>query len=624
MAGNRGFRRSFKTPAGYRQEPGGRTALFNQTYLGFVKNNEDALMMGRLQVWIPEFSSNPDDESTWFTVSYCSPFAGATPAKDLKKGGQELADTQQSYGWWAVPPDLDNEVVVMFINGDPNRGVWIGALYQQYMNHMVPGIASAKSFKEGGEGVDPPVAEYNKWGSDVGNNENPTRPRFEPLHQGIHNQGLYPDPIRGPTDSSARRASVSHVYGFKTPAGSQFVFDDGTDNPHIRLRTASGAQIMINETAGFVYLISANGNSWLEVSDDGVDIYSAKSVSLRAQGDFNVHSDGAINMYAKKSFNVYGGGGGSMQFGRNLDVLAGGTTNISSAGNLNLMSQASVAVSAGGKLSLQSGGVMGIGAGGALGLSSGGHLVLSGAKVQQNSGSGTQPSAAAEASGPQPAELPDRELNASKQFPEINTKTIVSRLVTHEPFDGHPVTKADAARARVDLSVSSRDQVDGNGNDGVDPDDIQPGEEEIIPTDNATFVAPASGPVTSLFGPRNTGIAGASRNHKGVDLGIPRGTSVVAMRDGTVTKAGWGTGYGNVIYIKHDEGYETRYAHLTSFNVRPGTKVKQGQVIGKSGNTGVGSGPHLHFEIRKNGSAINPNAKLKNIRKGSRLNAGRN
>jgi murein DD-endopeptidase MepM/ murein hydrolase activator NlpD len=79
-----------------------------------------------------------------------------------------------------------------------------------------------------------------------------------------------------------------------------------------------------------------------------------------------------------------------------------------------------------------------------------------------------------------------------------------------------------------------------------------------------------------------------------------------------------------VIYIRHDDGYETRYAHLTSFNVRAGTKVKQGQVIAKSGNTGVGSGPHLHFEIRKGGTALNPSVKLKNIRKGARLSAGRN
>lgn len=209
-------------------------------------------------------------------------------------------------------------------------------------------------------------------------------------------------------------------------------------------------------------------------------------------------------------------------------------------------------------------------------------------------------------------------------FPEIETKSIVSRLPTHEPWSEHPNSGSGAASARVDLSVSSRVQVDGNGNPTDNPNDIAPGAEEVVPTDNATFVAPTSGPITCLFGPRRSPTRGASSNHKGVDVGVGIGTTVVAMKEGTITKAGRGTGYGNVIYIKHADGYETRYAHLSGFNVRVGQQVKQGQVIARSGNTGVGTGPHLHFEIRKGGTAINPNSKLRNIRVGARLTAGRN
>lgn len=621
---NQGFRRSFRTPPGYlNNEATGRVGLFNQVYLGFVKSNEDAFKNGRLRVWIPEFSSSPDNESQWFTVQYCSPMAGATPVKDNVKEGKKLSDTQQSYGWWAVPPDVDNEVIVMFLNGDPNRGIYIGGLYQPFMNHMVPGIPSAVSYDPGIEGQDPPVAEYNRWDPGVTDSDNHTRARFEPLHEGLRNQGLYTDPQRGPSTAGARRDTVSKVYGFKSPNGSHMVFDDAEDNSYVRFRTASGAQILINDTAGYVYIISANGNSWFEISDEGIDGYSANSISLRSQQDINLHADGAINQYAKKTWNAYAGGGVSIQ-GKSVDILSASTTNISANGDLNLLSNGNAAVSAKGNWSAKAGGSAALESGGALGVSAGGNLFLKGSQIQQNSGGGPKASAAKEGSGPKPEEMEDRELNVDSNFEEISTKTIVSRLPTHEPWSGHPTSGTGSARARVDLSVSSRNQVDGNGNPVDNPNDIQPGEEEIIPTDNATFVAPASGPITSLFGPRSTGIRGASRNHKGVDLGIPRGTSVVAMRDGTVTKAGWGTGYGNVIYIRHDNGYETRYAHLTSFNVRPGTRVRQGQVIARSGNTGVGSGPHLHFEIRKNGTAINPSSKLRNIRKGARLTAGRN
>lgn len=621
---NKGIRRTFRTPKGYVHEQGNRVALFNQTYLGFVKDNQDAFKMGRLRVWIPEFSKDPTDEDGWFTVNYCSPFAGATPARDIKKESKKLEDTQQSYGWWAVPPDLDNEVVVMFINGDPNRGVWIGCLYQQFMNHMVPGIASNNSYQEGVDGTNPPVAEYNKWGGDVGNHDNPTRPRFEPLHEGLKNQGLYQDYQRGPTDASARRDPVPNVYGFKSPGGSQFVFDDDENNQYVRIRTKTGAQVLINDTTGFVYINSRNGNSWIEISDDGIDMYTAKSFSVRSQQDINFHADGNINMYAKKQINLYSGRSSSWQAGKNLDILVGDELKASSAGSLNLLSTNSIAVKSAGDFSLQAGGTNSQESGGATSLSSGGTMYLSSPSKQMNGGKGPKPKSAKEASGPEPQEASDRELNVQTNYGEINTRTIVSRLVTHEPFDLHPAGPTAPVRQRVDLSVSTRNQVDGNASvDTGNPDDIPADAPEEIVTDDATFVCPTTGPVTSLFGPRKSPARGASTIHKGVDVGVPIGTPVIAMRDGTVTKAGWGTGYGNVIYIRHDDGYETRYAHLSKFNVSVGQKVKQGMVIAKSGNTGIGSGPHLHFEIRKNGNGINPSQKLPDIRKGARMIAGK-
>ena len=104
---NQGFRRSFRTPPGYlNHDASGRVGMFNQVYLGFVKSNEDAFKNGRLRVWIPEFSSSPDNESQWITVQYCSPMAGATPVSNNVKEGKTLAETQQSYGWWSVPPDV--------------------------------------------------------------------------------------------------------------------------------------------------------------------------------------------------------------------------------------------------------------------------------------------------------------------------------------------------------------------------------------------------------------------------------------------------------------------------------------------------------------------------------------
>lgn len=122
-----------------------------------------------------------------------------------------------------------------------------------------------------------------------------------------------------------------------------------------------------------------------------------------------------------------------------------------------------------------------------------------------------------------------------------------------------------------------------------------------------SYIKPISGGrLSSSFGRRSAPTKGASTYHQGVDWAVPKGTAVYASSGGTVTKAGWGSGYGYVVYIKHPDGRETRYAHLNKVLVSAGQTVKQGQKIALSGNTGRSTGPHLHFEIRINGVAVNP------------------
>jgi murein DD-endopeptidase MepM/ murein hydrolase activator NlpD len=101
------------------------------------------------------------------------------------------------------------------------------------------------------------------------------------------------------------------------------------------------------------------------------------------------------------------------------------------------------------------------------------------------------------------------------------------------------------------------------------------------------------------------------RMHYGSDFAAPHGTPIYATADGVITKAGWATGYGRLIKIKHDFGIETRYAHLSKIRVKVGQKVSRGDRIGDMGNTGRSTGTHLHYEIRVNGNAVNPMKYLK-------------
>lgn len=122
-----------------------------------------------------------------------------------------------------------------------------------------------------------------------------------------------------------------------------------------------------------------------------------------------------------------------------------------------------------------------------------------------------------------------------------------------------------------------------------------------------TYIKPLSGGrQSSGFGRRKQPTKGASTYHKGVDWATPTGTTVVASSGGTVAKAGWGSGYGYVVYINHPDGRQTRYAHLSKVLVSVGQTVEQGQKIALSGNTGISSGPHVHFEMLINGTQVNP------------------
>lgn len=112
--------------------------------------------------------------------------------------------------------------------------------------------------------------------------------------------------------------------------------------------------------------------------------------------------------------------------------------------------------------------------------------------------------------------------------------------------------------------------------------------------------------VASGYGMRMHPILKIRKMHEGMDFTAPKGTPIYASGNGTVVRAERSATYGNVVYIKHGYGYKTVYAHMSSIKTRKGAKVKRGDIIGLVGNTGRSVGPHLHYEVHKNGKAVNP------------------
>lgn len=375
-------------------------------FIGKIKNNIDPARLGRLQVYIPELSSGDEEEpQNWRTVTYSSPYFGMTSQAVVGNETNEYGATKESYGLWMTPPDLGVLVLCIFVNGDPNRGYYIGCIPDGTSHYMVPGLAGNKNAKveslttqqanqtEGSEFL--PVVEFNdriELNALSPDPANVTKPVHAAQLENFSRQGLVSDRIRGVISSSSQRESPSAVYGFSTPgrkiAGSQdntseiwlrkgghsLVMDDGdstgTDNL-VRLRTSAGHQIMMNDSEGIIYIINASGKNWIEMGADG-------SIRAYTEADFSVHSGGAINFKSDTAFNVDA---------PTINLKSAQTTNVQAGTDYNL--------SAGNNLTQTASVGMNIGAtnfkiaGTSTTMSMSGELSLVGDKIKLNSGSST-------------------------------------------------------------------------------------------------------------------------------------------------------------------------------------------------------------------------------------------
>lgn len=123
--------------------------------------------------------------------------------------------------------------------------------------------------------------------------------------------------------------------------------------------------------------------------------------------------------------------------------------------------------------------------------------------------------------------------------------------------------------------------------------------------------------ISSSFGNRRDPILGRPAFHSGIDFRAISGTPVTATAPGVVTKAGWNGGYGRMVEIDHGNGFSTRYAHMSKIGVKVGQKVQRGSKVGRVGSSGRSTGPHLHYEVRRNGDAVNP---LRFLKIGKKIN----
>ncbi len=162
--------------------------------------------------------------------------------------------------------------------------------------------------------------------------------------------------------------------------------------------------------------------------------------------------------------------------------------------------------------------------------------------------------------------------------------------------------------AETTLTTGEEENTAAQSAGGTDLD-----EREAVDCLNFTFYEtgdvpcmPVSGNVTSLFGKRTHPVYGTDGFHSGIDIAAPKGTPILAAMDGTVCDTGVGESAGNYVKLFHDNGLYTLYCHMNSVNTKEGVRIRKGDVIGFVGETGLATGPHLHFEVQRDGEKLDP------------------
>ena len=363
------------------REAGNQRSYTPGIYLGKVVSHLDTTFMGGLQVEILRGTGGGNFKE-YVQCKYASPFYGQTPYTGATtNSGYEY--TQKSYGFWAVPPDVGTQVIVVMPEGNFGNAFWIGCVPDTGMNFMTPGNAGT-TLNDTSSSAAYPVGEYNKRTlitptSDATGIEKPANPYAV---ERLDLAGLAEDWVRGTNSSSARREAPSMVFGWSTPGpldlegpthrygpaydssqvnrpfnrlgGSSFVMDDGDtmlfrktpasdDKPEyayreggdqsgdpkipanelIRLQTRSGHQILLHNSEDLIYISHGSGNSWIEMTANGkIDIYSKDSISVRTENDLNFTADRDINFTAANNINMIAENNYKMTVLENIDIRA--------------------------------------------------------------------------------------------------------------------------------------------------------------------------------------------------------------------------------------------------------------------------------------------------------------
>lgn len=608
----------------YAKEQLGR---FDPAYpqVAIVMDNRDPTMSGKIKVWVQGSQSERDDKKSWIECSYMSPFAGKTPGVP---SADAYGQYPKGYGFWAVPPDVGCPVIVIFIQGRSHEAYWIGCIYEQRMNTMVPGMATSTTSQYSGTDSPLPVTDYDRNTISTDQNEKYVN---VPIVEGLKKQNLLYDKEAGVANRSSTRQMISTVYGMSTPRGNSFVLDDGyTDdelnvpswdddpdtyqdtqfnnpvndtrvgartNEGIVLRTRSGAQLMLSEATGDILLINRDGTA---------------RISFTGDGDINIHCDKNINIRAGQDINMVAGRSCNIETGQDLNARISGNTKLELLGSLDSKIEGQVVINSGADLRLVTAASLRLQSGSSTDVTAGSNVSMKGSTANIIGDSSTNISG-----GGQNLTVDASGNKGTAEFMAPDFKTPNAGLNEHI----HNISNwQDASNHGSTVDTGYNGSGSGSTTAPVHPqpaNDVQPQLVQAQQQEAVQFIsyAPETSQVQTQDLMTDTGMNGYSQTYEGLHMlmpcnGIIRqygywGKNITDNKGSTTDHNGWeiqcnstvvapdaGTVgiYNNAVYIVHNSGYKSVFYGLK-------TSLYSKDVVQKGQEIGTASGI-LKFEIR--------------------------
>lgn len=363
---------------------------------GQVVKTDDPDQMGRVKVWVPALDGEAFNIDALPWAEYASAFAGFT--MDYPAGGGPVPnDSHAAYGLWAIPK-LGATVFIFCLAGDPSARFYFASSLRLHRNRSLPAGRNFDKFGKPGP-----------WGDagDGNGNLNPIEPAYSNLRAQFQNRvteseaitrGMYERQVAqqqldkdglegyGKSPIPGEKNLDSQTICLVTPGRHSIIFQDDPRFARVRIKTADGHQIILDDANERIYISTARGKSWFEMDSDGhINVFAADSMSFRSGKDINFFADENINFEAGKGVNVKANGADiRLSTAKEFHVAAVGAAFLSACGNINFNSEAAVKISSTGNMDLKSSGAFAMTSASSLDLKSSGEIKLAGSKIHSN------------------------------------------------------------------------------------------------------------------------------------------------------------------------------------------------------------------------------------------------